>query len=203
MKFFFVLLFGKIEIIKLFCFRGEYELFLICISIYIFSLSCDFFINALLFSDDVISQKYNNGGEISPVTTYLLSILSNILSLFISSMMFKLTNYSFLFEFIASYSNTKTHLFKHLGTMIPCIKAKLFIYFTLSFTFSLGFMYYLICFCNLYKASQVNWFTNSITSLIISFLTTLGISLVIALCRYIGLKCHSKKFYNMSLYLNK
>ena len=98
-KFFFILLFGKIEIIKLLCFRGEYELLLICISSYIFSLSCDFFINALLFSDDVISQKYNNGGEISPVTTYLLSILSNILSLFISSMMFKLTNYSFLFEF--------------------------------------------------------------------------------------------------------
>jgi Na+-transporting methylmalonyl-CoA/oxaloacetate decarboxylase gamma subunit len=74
-KFFILHFLASIGIIKIFCFREKYELFFVCLALYITSLMFDFFMNAVLFSDDVISQKYNNQGEISPVTTYTLSIV--------------------------------------------------------------------------------------------------------------------------------
>ena len=64
------------------------------------------------------------------------------------------------------------------------------------------YLYFLCAFCSVYKASQWNWFTNGITSNVLSFLTTLEITLVITLCRFIGLHCNSERIYNISLYLN-
>ena len=57
------------------------------------------------------------------------------------------------------------------------------------------YLYFLCAFCSVYKASQWNWFTNGITSNVLSFLTTLGITLLITLCRFIGLVTLYIKFF--------
>ena len=62
--FFYTLLFIKIEIIQLLIYPKKFELLTISLSLYLLSLLTDFTMNALLFSDDVISQKYHNKGNI-------------------------------------------------------------------------------------------------------------------------------------------
>ena len=64
------------------------------------------------------------------------------------------------------------------------------------------YFYFMMIFCAVYKGSQLNWFTNGLTSNLLSLLTTLGISVLISILRYIGLYCNSERIYNISLYLN-
>ena len=47
---------------------------------YILALLINFFFNALLYSDDVISNKYHNNGELDIIVTLTLSILSNLVT---------------------------------------------------------------------------------------------------------------------------
>ena len=159
--------------------------------------------NAVLFSDDVISQKYNNQGEISPVTTYTLSIVSNIISYILSVVVFKLTHFAYLFEFMEKELANPNKISGKFNKIVSIVKCRLYVFFIIMFPITMVVFYYLVIFCNVYSASQKNWFTNSVTSLCISLLISVVMSLLITIFRYIGLKCGSKKAYNISLYLNK
>ena len=163
----------------------------------------DFLMNAVLFSDDVISQKYNNKGEISLVTTYTLSIVSNIISYLLSLIVFKLTHFAYLFEFIEQELANPNKNAEKYNKIVSKVKCRLYVFFIIMFPITMVVFYYLVIFCNVYSASQKNWFTNSVTSLFISLLTSIAMSLLITIFRYIGLKCRSEKAYNISLYLNK
>ena len=72
------LLITKIELIYLFCSNSSIRIMLI--GEYILSLLVNFFFNALLYSDEVVSNKYHNNGKLDLVVTLVLSILSNIIT---------------------------------------------------------------------------------------------------------------------------
>ena len=78
-RFFFLYLFKQIEIIRIFFFSDDFEILPISLSVFLFCVASDYFMNALLFSDDIISERYDNKGSLNSVTTYTLTILSNIL----------------------------------------------------------------------------------------------------------------------------
>ena len=59
------ILFEKLEIINLIISTKRVKI--ICICEYILSLLFDFFFNTLLYSDDVISKKYHNNGELDSI----------------------------------------------------------------------------------------------------------------------------------------
>ena len=68
----------KIELISFFYLKSQIKIILI--GEYIFSLLINLFFNTLLFSDDVVSHKYHNNGELDIIVTLVLSILSNIIT---------------------------------------------------------------------------------------------------------------------------
>ena len=187
----------------MFCCRDKFELLCVKISIYIFSLLSDFFMNAILFSDDVISQKYNNNGQLSTTTSFMLSVLSNILSWIIATVIFKLTNYAYLFNFIMKYNHNEEKMLKDMYKVGPVIRKRLIAFFILIIPISIMYIYFFICFCGLFNASQMNWFINSITSLFVSLAITFGMTFIVTVFRYVGTTCKSKEFYNVSLYLNR
>lgn len=57
-------------------------------------------------------------------------------------------------------------------------------------------------FCNVYRESQINWLTDCIYTTIISFVISVSVSVIIALIRFISLKCKYRYLYNISLYIN-
>ena len=202
LKYFFLLLLQQIEIIRIFFFKNDFEIFSISLSLFLFSIASDYTMNALLFSDDIISERYDNKGSLNPLTTYTLTIVSNILGNIISIIAVKLTSFSPSLELLARERMKEKDYVEHLKKILKVIKCKLILYFIYVFTMMIVYLYFLCAFCSVYKASQWNWFTNGITSNVLSFLTTLGITLLITLCRYIGLHCNSERIYNISLYLN-
>ena len=202
LKFFCLLFLKQTEIIRMFCFPNDFEIFPISLSVFLFFVASDYTMNALLFSDDIISERYDNNGSLSPLTTYTLTILSNILGSIISIIAIKLTSFASPLELLLRERMKEKEYINHLKILLKIIKCKLIFFFIYEFTMMIVYLYFLCAFCSVYKASQWNWFTNGITSNVLSFLTTLGITLLITLCRYIGLKCNSEKIYNISLYLN-
>ena len=97
---FFIFFIKSIEIINMFIYPGDYDVISISISSYLFSIVSDFTMNALLFSDDVISEKYKNG-SVNKYTTLMLSFLSNVLGYFFGMILCRLTNFSQCLELFA------------------------------------------------------------------------------------------------------
>ena len=201
-KYFFILFVKQFSLINIFCFPNEYDILPISLSLFLFSVASDYMINALLFSDDVISQRYKNKGHLNPVTTYSLSIISNIVSSIICIIGVKLTNFSGTLELFAQEHQKEKEYVEKLKAILKIIRNKIILFFIYEFAMMGMYFYFMMIFCAVYKGSQLNWFTNGLTSNLLSLLTTLGISVLISILRYIGLYCNSERIYNISLYLN-
>ena len=193
--YFFFLFIKHFDIINILCYPGEFDVLSISFSCFLFSLASDYFMNALLFSDDVISQRYHNEGKLNLLTEYALSILSNIVSNVICIIAVKLTSFSQILELFAlEHFNEKVYINK-LNMILRGIKRNVILFFVFEFAMMGGYFYFLTIFCAVYKGSQWNWFTNGITSNVISIITTFCISILISVLRYIGLKCNIERVY--------
>ena len=75
---FYSIIIQKLELINLFCGKEKFKIILV--NEYILSLLFNFFINALLYSDEIVSNKYHNNGELGIIVALSLSLLSNIVT---------------------------------------------------------------------------------------------------------------------------
>ena len=72
------LLLNKFEIINILI--GEEKIKIILLGEYILSLIINFFFNTLLYTDEVVSNKYHNNGKLEFIVTLTLSLSSNIIT---------------------------------------------------------------------------------------------------------------------------
>ena len=77
-KIFISIIVQKLEIIDLF--YGKNIVKIMTISEFILYFLFNFFFNTLLYSDEVVSRKYHNNGKLDAFVTFVLSILSNIIT---------------------------------------------------------------------------------------------------------------------------
>ena len=73
----------KLEFINIFCTGNRFKIILFIE--YLLSLLINFFFNALLHSDEVVSHKYHNNGSLDILVSLVLSILSNIVTAILCS----------------------------------------------------------------------------------------------------------------------
>ena len=190
----------KLEIISIFC--TSHKIKIILFVEYILALLINFFFNALLYSDDVVSNKYHNNGKLDTIVSLTLSIISNILS----SIFCYYIKYSrgieerinLILELRQSF-----HYYRNLKKLFLYLKVK-FICFYISQIIILAIcMYYIVIFCVLYINSQRSLIVNYCFSLVESIITSFAISTAILITRMIGLSCKNKEFYNTSKYINE
>ena len=192
----------KVEFISIFFFPSQFDIFYITLSSYLFSIISDFTMNALFFSDSVISERYENSGKLPFLTTLIVTIFSKVIGYLFGKSLFLLTNYSPAMELLVEYKNEEKQLLKKASQCIKIIKMKITLFFIFEFIFVGIFWYYLCIFCNVFRGSQINWFSDGIFSILISLSILLSMTIVISI-RTIGIKCKCKCLYNISLYLNK
>ena len=193
----------KLEIIHIFFYPENFTYRVYSLSMYISELFFEFFTNALLYSDDIVSEKYHNNGKLNILTSIFLSLTSNFISCVISSICLKY----FLFNealdnFIKVIKKEKEFLivFKKIYKII---KIKSFCFYFLSLLFIIFMSYYLILFCSIYNESQISLLINYIMGIIESLLTNIFFAIIISLLRFIGLKCKNIYFYRASVYLDQ
>ena len=82
-----------------------------------------------------------------------------------------------MFNFIPKYNQNEYKVLKDIYKVGFVITQKLIAFFI--YVISISIMYiFLICFCELFNVNQINWFINSITSLLVSLAITFEIFLL-------------------------
>ena len=189
----------KLELISI-CFY-EHQIKSILLSEYILTLLINFFFNALLYSDDVVSNKYHNNGKLDFAVSLLLSIISNIITTVICYYIKYSRGIEERMNLILEIKY-KMHCYRNIKRFFKYLKIKLVCFVFSQFIITGVCMYYIVIFCILYSHSQKSLVVNYIYSLLESIITTVGITTIILITRKIGLSCLNKEMYNASKYIN-
>ena len=193
----------KIEIISIFFYPEEFTHKSLTLSIYLLNILFSYFMNALLYTDDIVSQKYHNNGKLDLLTTIFLSLISNIISNIIFNGIKNLSSYKEYLSFMIKDVCKQYSFILVFTKLYKLVKIKVCFYFVISFLISFLSIYYLLIFCQLYKASQISLLINYIMGLIESLIYSISISLIISMMRFIGLKYKKKYIYRTSIYLDE
>ena len=200
-KIFISVLAHEISIIDIFYYKNHFRHLSITLSIYIFEISLDIALNCLLYTDDVVSQKYHNNGSIKFITSLSLSFISNLFASFISFILDKLSNYDELLENIIKNVVTKNCYFLYMIKFKKYIQLKLITLFFIEIITNIYICYYIIIFCFVYQKTQGSIMINYIIGISESISFSLFLALTTSLIRYISLKKKWKSFYYTSKYL--
>ena len=193
----------KIDIISILFFPEEFTHKSLTLSEYSLDFIFSFFINALLYTDDIVSEKYHNNGKLNFFTTVFLSLTSNIISFITMYFIKQLVSYN---EYFSRMTREIIDRYEYILTfqkLYLLLKIKILSFFTISFILSLFFSFYILIFCEIYKMSQVSLLVNFIMGLIESFAYSVVFSFIITILRYLGLKLQIINLYKISVYLDK
>jgi len=180
---------------------GEEKVKFILIFQFILSLIIDFFFNTLLFSDDVISNKYHSNGKLDIFVSILLSIVSNI----ITSIICNLFNFSKgVEERIGQITELKREYqyFRALNKFLIILKIRVLLYLIFEILFIIFFFYYEVIFCTLYRYCQINLLVNYLISLVENLIISIIISIIVVITRKIGIIFCQSYIYNTSKFIN-
>ena len=192
---------NKIEIINIFYYKNPYSHLSLVLSIYVFELCLDLTLNCLLYTDDVVSEKYNNNGSIEFFTSLSLSFMSNIFASIIAFIVGKFANYDEILELIVKSITKQKEYFILIIKFKKYLTLKLTAFFIVQGIINLGMCYYLMIFCTIYHNTQGSIMVNYIVGIAESLLISLGLSIIISLIRYLSLKKKWKSIYYTSKYI--
>jgi hypothetical protein len=191
----------EIQIIDIFYYRSRFNHLSIAFSIYIFELCLDLTLNCILYTDDVISEKYKNNGSIEFFTSLSLSFMSNIIASIIAFIISKLANYADVLEFIIKDSALQRDYLLNIVKFKKYLNIKMSCFFLVELIINFGMCYYLMIFCTIYHKTQGSIMKNYALGIAQSMIISFGLSIIMSLMRYLSLTYRWKSFYNSSKYL--
>ena len=190
----------EIDIIDIFYYKNPFDHISLSLSIYMFELCLDLTLNCLSYTDDVVSQKYNNNGSIKFFTSLSLSFMSNIFAGIISFIVAKLANYTESIEYIIKNVVYKKHYLLNMIKFKKYITIKLTLFYLVQLIINLCMFYYLIIFCTVYHKTQGSIMINYIIGISESMAISLGLSIITSLMRLLSIKYKWKSIYYTSKY---
>jgi hypothetical protein len=193
---------SKLDIIQIIFFPNEFSHISLTFSSYLFELLLDLTLNALLFSDDVISQKYYNNGDLLFITSNILSIASNIITSLIIYLTSNLIKYEATLETALKETNNKKIFFQIFVKIYYFIKLKIRIFYSIVLIISLLCIYYLFIFFAIFKKIQKNLFVNYIIGIVWGLGYKVVFCLIITILRKISLIKRYKRLYLIAKFID-
>ena len=192
----------KIKIIQIIFKPKEFTHLSLTLAFYLFDMLLDLTINSLLFSDDIIREKYINKGNILFITTNILSISSNIISFCLLYFLEKLINQYEILDIITREFKNKNNYFRIFIKISCCIGIKINCFFLILIIIGLFCTYYLFIFFAIYKTIQDDLFVNYIIGTLWSFGFTIFVCLLVAITRKISISKQIKRLFIISEYIS-
>ena len=178
-----------------FCTNNNLDLFVIKLSFLVCTFQISFFLNALFYTDEYISDAYHNEGVLDFFSGLPKSIYSFVATLITTNLLRMLSNSkSELMQIIIERNSYKNYL-NLIKIKLDKLRRKLIIYFILVHILELFFLYFVTAFCAVYRNSQKYWFFGCIESFGMDSLVALVVCVVLALFRFISIKKRIKCFY--------
>ena len=189
-------------ILGTFCTDNHLDLFVIKLSFFIFTFQISFFLNALFYTDEYISNAYHNDGVLDIISGLPKSIYSYIATLITTNLLRILSSSkSELIRLIKEKQIYKIYL-NLIHKKLEKLRKKLIVYFILLFLLSLFFLYHVAAFCAVYKNSQKYWFLGCLESFGMDSLVSIIICIFLSLLRFISIKKKIKYMYTISNFIS-
>ena len=160
------------------------------------------FFGTLLYSDDVISNKYHNNGELDFFSTLSLSLLANIITSIICYFIKYSKGIEERYDLIKELKSKKFYL-RNVVIFIKFLKIKFIFFFTGEIILILCSFYYIVIFCIVYSKSKSSLIFNYINSLIEAAITSIAITIIIVVTRKLGIYFSNRRLYNISKFINQ
>ena len=174
---------------------NHFDLLVIKLNFLVFTFQINFFLNALFYTDDYISDAYNNDGILEFISGLPKAIYSFIATLIITSLLRLLSSSKEeLMKVIKEKRNCENY-FYFIQQKLAKLRIKLIIYFILVYSFSLFFLYYVTAFCAVYKYSQKYWIHGWLETFALDTLESIIVCIFLALIRYYSIKNNKKCLY--------
>jgi len=171
------------------------DLFVIKLSFLVCTFQISFFLNALFYTDEYISDAYHHDGTLDFFSGLPKAIYSFVATLITTNLLRMLSNSKGeLMQIIIERNSYKNYLYL-IKTKLNKLKRKLIIYFILVHILELFFLYFVTAFCAVYRNSQKYWFFGCIESFGMDSLVVLIICILLALFRFISIKKRIKCFF--------
>ena len=194
---------SKLDIVQIIFYPQQFSHVSVSLSLYLYELLLDLTFNALLFSDDVISQKYYNNGNLLFITSNILSIMSNVVSSFIVYVIEYLVNYHDVLETAKEETNDDKSYYKIFIKIFNFISLKIRIFYLVVFISGIFCEYYLFIFCTIFKKIQTNLFTNYIIGSLWSFGYKVIFCILTTILRKIALIKKFKRLYFIAKFIDE
>ena len=176
----------------------DYNLKIIKIDLFFLNFVLNYSINALFFNDKTMHQIYEDNGNFNFIYHIPQIIYSSLIVVTVFSILklLALTEKNIL---DLKGQRKKTYLKEKKDKILKFIKIKILLYTIISIFLTLLFLYYLACFCHVYKNTQIILIKDSLISFALSLFYPFLIYLVPGMFRIPSLK--NKKGKRESLYL--
>ena len=165
----------------------DYNIFHIKLSLFLFSFSLYFAVNAVFFEDKTMHKIYKSKGSYNFLLQIPHILYSSIISSFINIIikLLALSNKDILK--IKQIRNIEDSL-KESAKLSKILKIKFNLFFVISIVFLIFFWYFIAAFCAVYKNTQEILIKNTMTSFLISLLYPIGLNLLPAFFRIPSLR---------------
>ena len=170
-------------------------LFIIKLSFFVYTLQISFFLNSLFYTDEYISDAYNNNGILDFISGLPKSIYSFFVTLITNNLLRMLSNNQNELRRLIKEKRKSINYRSLINSKLKKLKYKLIVYFIIVFILGLFFSYYVTSFCAVYKYSQKYLLYGFFESFAIDFGFSVISCVFLSVLRYISIKKKIKYLY--------
>ena len=204
-KYYFNILIEKQIILSTFLNNSIFYPFSLRIVLLLFTLSSFFFINALLFTEDYITNRYNTKESLGFV--YMLknelsrTMYSSIIGMFIGKFLNMLTSSEIEFVKLTRSNKNKSTYLQSFRDLVNDMRKKFIIIIIIVIILMMIYWYFITVFCFIYQNNQISWIESSLFSIGLNIIIPIILCFLIAVLRKIGLKGECGLLYSISVCL--
>ena len=195
---YYIFLIAKQVIMHAIFYKSPIEPLPIRLSLLKFMLGCDLALNAIFYTDDKISEKYNSTKNAitfaftnNLIVILLSTLIGYVMFIFLGNLNNSTNQIRNLFreeeEKIKNNKNYKVSLQRkkeiicEVKRIMRNYKIKIIIFYIMEFVCMIFFWYYVTIFCNIYKKTQLSWIIDCLITIIIRIIVDFFINLILAL----------------------
>ena len=216
-RIFYIYLLTKQIFFHAFFYRSPLVLFPLRFSLMIFIISSDLALNALLYFDDKISEKYKYAKSLFLFAfnnNLLVILLSTFIGFIFLTFFIKLINSTNSIREIfrkeeqklkndKKYAVTKKRIIEikqNIENVLKNYKIKVLIFFIIEIILMLFFAYYVTAFCHVYSSTQKSWLWDSFLSMLSRITIDAFFSLIFAKLYRMAVESKIHTLYKISLF---
>jgi hypothetical protein len=214
---YYIFLIAKQVIMHAFFYRSPLEPLSIRLSLLKFMLGCDLALNAIFYTDDKVSEKYNSAKSAivfaftnNLIVILLSTLIGYVMFIFLGNLNNSTNQIRNLFreeeekiknnkKYTVSFQRKK-EIICEVKRIMRNYKIKVIIFYIIEFVCMIFFWYYVTIFCNIYKKTQLSWLLDCALTIIIRIIIDFLLNMILALLYKLSIGLKSNCLYRVMIF---